>query len=55
MFCVGYVIQEDDSVGKLNVEALKKLGVKPGPIYGQLKSGKDVTLDDGTIVGNTKI
>jgi ribonuclease Z len=50
VFCVGYVLQEDDSTGKLNLEKLKLLGVKPGPIYGQLKSGKDVTLDDGTIV-----
>ena len=40
--CFGYVIQESDKPGKLDVEKAKKLGVKPGPDLGLLKSGKSV-------------
>ena len=40
--CFGYVIQESDKPGKLDVEKAKKLGVKPGPDLGILKSGKSV-------------
>ena len=40
--CFGYVIQESDKPGKLDIEKAKKLGVKPGPDLGMLKSGKSV-------------
>ena len=40
--CFGYVIQESDKPGKLDVEKAKSLGVKPGPDLGLLKSGKSV-------------
>jgi len=40
--CFGYVIQECDKPGKLDVEKAKKLGVKAGPDLGILKSGKSV-------------
>ena len=36
------MIQESDKPGKLDVEKAKKLGVKPGPDLGLLKSGKSV-------------
>ena len=36
------MIQESDKPGKLDVEKAKKLGVKPGPDLGILKSGKSV-------------
>jgi len=43
----GYQIIEKDLPGELNVEELKKIGVKPGPVYKFLKEGKTVTLEDG--------
>ncbi len=46
----GYQIIEKDLPGELNVEELKKIGLKPGPVYKFLKEGKTVTLDDGRIL-----
>ncbi|MBM6617384.1 ribonuclease Z [Bacillus suaedaesalsae] len=46
--CFGYRIVEKDLPGALQVEKLKVLGVKPGPIFKQLKKGELVTLEDGT-------
>ena len=44
----GYVIEEKDKPGKLNVSKLQKeLGLTPGPIFGQIKSGKVIELDNG--------
>ena len=36
--------------GKLDVDKCVELGIKPGPVLGKLKSGQDVTLDDGRLV-----
>ncbi|WP_088068252.1 ribonuclease Z [Gottfriedia luciferensis] len=46
----GYQIIEKDLPGELKVEELKKLGVKPGPVYKFLKEGKNVTLEDGRVL-----
>jgi ribonuclease Z len=46
----GFVIQEADQVGKIDKDKLTALGVKPGPIYGKLKRGQPVTLDDGRVL-----
>ncbi|MES9683977.1 ribonuclease Z [Bacillus sp. AFS001701] len=46
----GYQIIEKDLPGELNVEELKKIDVKPGPVYKFLKEGKTVTLEDGRIL-----
>ena len=46
----GYRIVEKDSPGSLNTELLKSKGLKPGPLYGKLKKGFDVTTDDGEII-----
>ncbi|MGK7882895.1 MAG: ribonuclease Z [Crocosphaera sp.] len=43
----GYRIAEKDRPGRFNVEKAKKLGIPPGPVYGELKQGKTITLDDG--------
>lgn len=48
--CFGYRIQEKDRVGKLKFELLRDKGIPPGPIYGQLKKGEDVTLPDGELL-----
>lgn len=46
----GYRIQEKDRPGKLKFELLRNKGIPPGPIYGQLKKGEDVTLPDGELL-----
>ena len=48
--CLGYVVCEDDLPGKLDVSILKQKGVPAGPLYGKIKNGESVTLDDGTII-----
>ncbi|XP_064259651.1 zinc phosphodiesterase ELAC protein 1 isoform X2 [Passer domesticus] len=46
----GFVLEEKPRPGKLNVRRLEELGVPPGPLYGQLKSGAAVVLENGTRV-----
>ncbi|KRE59501.1 ribonuclease Z [Paenibacillus sp. Soil750] len=48
--CFGFRIVEKDQPGKLLNEKLKELGVPPGPIYGQLKLGHTVQLEDGRTI-----
>jgi len=48
--CFGYVIREKNSPGNLDAKKLIGLGLKPGPEYGRLKAGEDVTTPDGTLV-----
>ena len=43
----GYRISEKDRPGRFEVEKASALGIRPGPIYGQLKRGETVTLPDG--------
>ncbi|KRL26970.1 ribonuclease Z [Limosilactobacillus frumenti DSM 13145] len=54
--CYGYRIEEADHPGELLVDKLKADHVPSGPLYGQLKAGKTVTLPDGrTIDGHDYI
>jgi ribonuclease Z len=46
----GYRIAEKDRPGRFNVAKAKALGIPSGPIYGQLKQGKTITLNDGRII-----
>lgn len=46
----GYRVVERDHDGELQVAKLLELGIKPGPIFGQLKKGKTVTLATGEII-----
>ncbi|MBC1984739.1 ribonuclease Z [Listeria booriae] len=46
----GYRIEEADKPGALDAASVAALGVKPGPIFKELKEGKAVTLEDGTVV-----
>lgn len=48
--CYGYRIVEHAHPGELQVEKLRKAKVPSGPIYGQLKAGKTVTLPDGRVL-----
>jgi ribonuclease Z len=43
----GYRIVEKDRPGRFNLEKAVALGIPPGPIYGKLKQGETITLEDG--------
>ncbi|WCF06089.1 ribonuclease Z [Paenibacillus thiaminolyticus] len=43
----GYRVEELARPGKLRIEVLEQMGIPPGPLYGKLKRGEDVTLPDG--------
>lgn len=43
----GYRIEERDKPGCLDAEQLKKLGVPNGPLYGRMKKGETIVLEDG--------
>lgn len=46
----GFRVVEKDLPGTLLVDKLQALGIRPGPIYQQIKLGKTVQLDDGTVI-----
>ena len=48
--CFGYRIEQKPLPGELLIEKARELGVPKGPLLGQLKSGRDVTLEDGTVI-----
>lgn len=43
----GYRIVEKDRPGRFDIEKAKALKIPPGPVYGKLKQGATVTLEDG--------
>lgn len=47
---IGYRIEEKDYPGELMVNKLKELDIQPGPIYGKIKAGETVTLDNGQVI-----
>lgn len=50
VFCMGYRVVQKDLEGTLDAEALKQAGVPFGPLFGKVKNGQDVTLEDGNII-----
>ena len=48
--CFGYVIEEHDQPGALDVQKAKELGVKPGPDFGKLKNGETIIVLNGAEV-----
>lgn len=46
----GYRIEESDYPGELLVNKLKEENIPAGPLYGKLKNGEEVTLEDGRII-----
>ncbi|XP_008940594.1 PREDICTED: zinc phosphodiesterase ELAC protein 1 [Merops nubicus] len=51
----GFVVEEKPRAGKLNVEKLKDFGVPPGPLYGKLKNGSTVVLDNGVTISPSDV
>lgn len=49
----GYRVEEPDSPGELLVEKLQAYNIPNGPIFGQLKRGEEVVLEDGTQLKGT--
>lgn len=47
---ITYICQGTSVPPKFNKSAALALGIKPGPVYGQLQKGIDVTLPDGRVV-----
>ena len=45
-----YAVTERDEPGRFDVEKARALGIPPGPLYGRLKAGETITLEDGRIV-----
>lgn len=50
VFCVGYRLEEHERPGRFSIEAAQGLGLPPGPLYGRLQTGEEVTVPDGTVV-----
>lgn len=48
--CYGYRIEEADQPGELLVEKLQKEEVPSGPLYGRLKKGETIHLENGKIL-----
>ncbi|MGV8073593.1 MAG: ribonuclease Z [Syntrophobacteraceae bacterium] len=46
-FCLGYRLEELDRPGKFHKEKAKNLRVPPGPLWGKLQHGENVTNDRG--------
>ncbi|OPA74664.1 ribonuclease Z [Paenibacillus selenitireducens] len=46
----GFRMIEKPRPGKLKVDELMKLGVQPGPMFGKIKQGIDLRLDDGRVI-----
>jgi ribonuclease Z len=51
----GYRISEKDRPGMFDVEKARAIGIPPGPIYGELKQGRAIALDDGRIVNGREL
>jgi ribonuclease Z len=45
----GYALVEDDRPGRFDPEEATRLGVRPGPDFGRLQGGEEVTGSDGTV------
>lgn len=48
--CVGYALHEETRPGRFDPETADKLGVSPGPDFGDLQDGRPVTAADGSTV-----
>lgn len=52
---VAYICKPHSRPGQLNLQKCVNFGVPPGPLLGELKAGRDVTLPDGTVVKSSDV
>jgi ribonuclease Z len=52
---VAFKFTFEKTVWKLDTQALAARGVPPGPAWGQLQHGRDVRLDDGTVLSAAEL
>jgi ribonuclease Z len=50
IFALGYRLEEKVKPGRFDLDRARALGVPAGPLYGQLQSGRSITLDDGRVI-----
>lgn len=51
----GYRLVERDRAGKFDVDRAIAMNITPGPIFGELKQGKVITLADGRIINGKEL
>ncbi|XP_075442462.1 zinc phosphodiesterase ELAC protein 1 [Ascaphus truei] len=51
----GFVIEERERPGKLNVQKLRDLGIQPGPVCGKLKNGVTIVLESGVTISPSDV
>jgi ribonuclease Z len=51
----GYRVVEKDRSGRFDIEKAKELAIPSGPVYGQLKRGETVTLNDGRVIDGSTL
>eukprot|EP00898_Chlorokybus_atmophyticus_P008267 jgi/Chlat1/8441/Chrsp80S07923 len=54
-FALVYICQLPPIPGKFDPVQARKLGVKPGPLFGQLQRGESIKLDDGRMVRSSDV
>lgn len=50
-----YICRLQARPGSLNLDKCVQKGVPPGPLLGILKTGQDITLNDGTVVKSSEV
>lgn len=51
----GFNVSEHNQLGELNVQKLQALGLKPSPLYQQIKAQPKTTLPDGRIINREDV
>ena len=54
-FCLGYRFQEKDKPGKVDATKAEQYGITEDEQFKVLKAGKNLTLDDGTVIESYEI
>ena len=50
-----YRVEQKPRAGRFDVEQARALGIPPGPIYAELKAGREVVLEDGRIINGSSL